>query len=86
MSVIGAYSKMLPKNIIDPSSKPTFDQLPFKEFIPVGDLEKVEDQLRKIDLIEWGEEDKINPNLMDPVQFWVAIRGYERGGDKIVKT
>ena len=30
---LAAYSKMLPKNIVNSSSKPTFDQLPFKEFI-----------------------------------------------------
>ena len=55
---------------MNPSSKPTFNQLPFKEFIPEGD-EKVEDH-RKRDLNEWlGEEN--NPNSMNPVQFWEAV-------------
>ena len=72
-------------NIVNPSSKPTFDQLPFKESIPEGDYEKVEEQLRKIDLIEWGEEDEINPNSMNPVQFWVTLREYERGGESGVR-
>jgi hypothetical protein len=84
-------SKHTPRNIQKPpptrilfsDQSPTYEQLPFKEFIPEVDRSKVESQLRLIKHVNWEESLFEDGVPEDPVKFWAQVRLYERNEEKV---
>ena len=81
-SLFDGLNKLLPSKILTQANRPAFQNLPFFHLLEEN-LEKCEEEYRKIVYHPWSEEDIFKLGIPDdPVQFWSLIKIYEVGNER----